>query len=98
MKCPTCGQEMEEGVVQSAREIFFAIEPHRFWFKVKKEEVLLSSPQLDPPDLCRIPFAALQKGGHQLCGEDQIKPTSANHSKRACPEGRALGVSGQNER
>ena len=43
MKCPTCGQEMEEGFVQSAREIFFAIEPHRFWFKVKKEEVLLSS-------------------------------------------------------
>lgn len=44
MKCPTCGQEMEEGFVQSAREIFFTIEPHRFWFKVKKkEEVLLSS-------------------------------------------------------
>ena len=43
MKCPTCGQEMEEGFVQSAREIFFSIEPHRFWFKVKKEEVLLSS-------------------------------------------------------
>ena len=35
MKCPTCGQEMEEGFVQSAREIFFTIEPHRFWFKVK---------------------------------------------------------------
>ena len=57
MKCPTCGQEMEEGVVQSAREIFFAIEPHRFWFKVKKEEVLLSSHNWTRPTciayLCR---------------------------------------------
>ena len=43
MKCPTCGQEMEEGFVQSAREIFFTIEPHRFWFKVKKEEEVLLS-------------------------------------------------------
>lgn len=58
MKCPTCGQEMEEGVVQSAREIFFTIEPHRFWFKVKKEEeVLLSSHNWTRPTcvayLCR---------------------------------------------
>ena len=57
MKCPTCGQEMEEGFVQSAREIFFAIEPHRFWFKVKKEEVLLSSHNWTRPTcvayLCR---------------------------------------------
>ena len=57
MKCPTCGQEMEEGVVQSAREIFFAIEPHRFWFKVKKEEALLSSHNWTRPTciayLCR---------------------------------------------
>lgn len=57
MKCPTCGQEMEEGFVQSAREILFAIEPHRFWFKVKKEEVLLSSHNWTRPTciayLCR---------------------------------------------
>lgn len=57
MKCPTCGQEMEEGFVQSVREIFFAIEPHRFWFKVKKEEVLLSSHNWTRPTcvayLCR---------------------------------------------
>ena len=57
MKCPTCGQEMEEGFVQGAREIFFAIEPHRFWFKVKKEEVLLSSHNWTRPTcvayLCR---------------------------------------------
>ena len=57
MKCPTCGQEMEEGFVQSAREIFFAIEPHRFWFKVKKAEVLLSSHNWTRPTciayLCR---------------------------------------------
>lgn len=57
MMCPTCGQEMEEGFVQSAREIFFAIEPHRFWFKVKKEEVLLSSHNWTRPTcvayLCR---------------------------------------------
>lgn len=48
---------MEEGVVQSAREIFFTIEPHRFWFKVKKEEVLLSSHNWTRPTciayLCR---------------------------------------------
>ena len=52
-----CGQEMEEGFVQSAREIFFTIEPHRFWFKVKKEEVLLSSHNWTRPTciayLCR---------------------------------------------
>lgn len=57
MKCPTCGQEMEEGFVQSAREIFFTIEPHRFWFKVKKEEVLLSAHNWTRPTciayLCR---------------------------------------------
>jgi hypothetical protein len=51
MKCPICGQRMEEGFVQSAREIFFTIEPHRFWFKVKKEEgeVLLSSHNWNRP-------------------------------------------------
>lgn len=45
MKCPTCGQEMEEGFVQCAREIYCTIEPHLFFFKAKKEEgeILLSS-------------------------------------------------------
>ena len=45
MKCPTCGQEMEEGFAQCAREIYFTIEPHLFFFKAKKEEgeILLSS-------------------------------------------------------
>ena len=57
MKCPTCGQEMEEGFVQSAREIFFTIEPDRVWFKVKKEEVLLRTHNWTRPTciayLCR---------------------------------------------
>ena len=59
MKCPTCGQEMEEGVVQSAREIYFTVEPNLFFFRVKKEkgDILLSSHNWTRPTciayLCR---------------------------------------------
>lgn len=30
MKCPCCGKEMESGVVQSARNIFFTTKAHKF--------------------------------------------------------------------
>ena len=32
MKCPYCGNEMESGVVQSARTIFFTTKEHKNWF------------------------------------------------------------------
>lgn len=44
MKCPCCNREMEKGVVQSAREIFFTTESHNFWFMPSgNQEVSLSS-------------------------------------------------------
>ena len=46
MKCPCCGKEMQSGVVQSARQIFFTENPHRFWFfpdAAGKDEVMLST-------------------------------------------------------
>lgn len=45
MKCPCCGKEMESGVVQSAREIFFTNKHHKNWFIPDKSngEVLLST-------------------------------------------------------
>jgi hypothetical protein len=33
LKCPICNREMKEGVIQSARTIFFTTEPHSFFFK-----------------------------------------------------------------
>lgn len=32
MKCPCCGNEMESGIVQSARTIFFITKEHKNWF------------------------------------------------------------------
>ena len=50
MKCPCCNNEMKKGVVQSAREVFFAAEPHSVWFKPRgNEEVTLSSYNLSRP-------------------------------------------------
>ena len=46
MKCPCCGNEMESGVVQSARTIFFTTKEHKNWFLpdgANREEVNLSS-------------------------------------------------------
>ena len=31
MNCPYCGNEMVNGVVQSAREIFFTTQPRKGW-------------------------------------------------------------------
>ena len=87
------------GCPECQRNLFYSrTEP--LFLQGEKREGRYSSqlPQLDPADLCRIHLPQLPKGGHRLCGEGGIKPTSANHSKKACPEGRALGVSGQNER
>ena len=44
MKCPYCDKEMTSGVVQSARQIFFAAKAHKFWFfpDPANNEVLLS--------------------------------------------------------
>ena len=45
MKCPICNREMQEGVVQSGRTIFFTTEPHKFFFTpdiAVGEEIALS--------------------------------------------------------
>ena len=40
MKCPYCGSEMADGVVQSAREIFFTTQPRKGWnFLNLKQEI-----------------------------------------------------------
>lgn len=46
MKCPCCKKEMIQGVVQSARQIFFTDKPHKMWFvpdMAVKDEILLST-------------------------------------------------------
>lgn len=45
MKCPYCGGEMINGVVQGGRAFFFATERHTFWMwpNTAKGEVMLSS-------------------------------------------------------
>ena len=35
MNCPYCGKEMLDGVVQSAREIFFTTQPRNGWMNFK---------------------------------------------------------------
>lgn len=45
MKCSFCGKEMESGVVQSARHIFFTTKAHKVWFypdTACEKEVVLS--------------------------------------------------------
>lgn len=52
MKCPCCGKEMERGVVQSARQIYFTTKPHKNWFAPNLEcgsEILLSSQNWTSP-------------------------------------------------
>lgn len=46
MKCPCCGKEMTNGVVQSSRHIFFTTKPHKNWFfpnPVGNKDIVLSS-------------------------------------------------------
>ncbi len=46
MKCPYCGKEMETGVVQSARKIFFTTKAQKNWILpdiMWDEETVLSS-------------------------------------------------------
>lgn len=46
MQCPCCGKEMESGVVQSARNIFYTTKAHKFCFfpdTACDGEVMLSS-------------------------------------------------------
>ena len=45
MKCPICNREMKEGVIQSARTIFFTTEAHTLFFRpdnAGNEEITLS--------------------------------------------------------
>ena len=37
MQCPWCGAEMEAGLVQSARKIFFTTGARKSWFFVEPE-------------------------------------------------------------
>ena len=51
MNCPYCGNEMVDGVVQSAREIFFTTQPRNGWmtFKPHGGDVSLSCHNLTRP-------------------------------------------------
>ena len=44
MTCPFCNQEMKDGVVQSARKIFFTTKPRNGWmlFEPRGEDTMLS--------------------------------------------------------
>lgn len=55
MKCPCCGKEMINGVVQSARQVFFTTQAHKFWFSPdtkRSDEVLLCSDNWISPTSC----------------------------------------------
>lgn len=55
MKCPCCGKEMINGVVQSARQIFFTTKAHKFWFAPdanRNDEVLLCPDTWIAPTSC----------------------------------------------
>ena len=40
MKCPCCGNEMESGIVQSARTVFFTTKEHKNWFFIHNYLIL----------------------------------------------------------
>ncbi len=41
-RCPYCGEELEEGYVQSARPIFYDKEERFFWFFPRKKSIKLA--------------------------------------------------------
>jgi hypothetical protein len=43
MKCPYCGNEMEQGYVQSARKVFFTTEPHKLLLVPEGDDLLLTT-------------------------------------------------------
>lgn len=43
MKCPFCGREMTEGFVQSSRWVYFTKQRHKFFFRPKEDDVVLST-------------------------------------------------------
>ena len=49
MLCPWCHREMAKGVVQGGREIFFARRPHKFFFRPRGDEILLTEHNLAAP-------------------------------------------------
>ena len=58
MKCPYCETEMERGVVQSARQMFFTKEPHSVLFVARKnKDVVISHDNFTCPScyayICR---------------------------------------------
>lgn len=42
MKCPYCNNEMEQGFVQSARDIFWSKEKHKVFFNVREGELTIA--------------------------------------------------------
>lgn len=43
MKCPFCDRNMQEGVVQSGRKVYFTEKPHKFFFNAEADEVTLTT-------------------------------------------------------
>ena len=74
MKCPYCGNEMESGVVQSARTIFFTTKEHKNWFfpdVASGEEVTLSSHNWTRPTCKAFHCAFCQKVVIDYAGENE---------------------------
>lgn len=49
MKCPYCSNEMEEGVVQSARQFYFTTKPKKFSLTPDVTDVWLSTHNMTNP-------------------------------------------------
>lgn len=50
MRCPYCNNEMKDGYVQSARQIFFTVKPHKIFFVGSQDdETILSNYNLTSP-------------------------------------------------
>lgn len=74
MKCPCCGNEMDSGVVQSARTIFFTTKEHKNWFLpdvASEEEVTLSSHNWTRPTCKAYHCAFCQKVVIDYAGENE---------------------------
>lgn len=64
MKCPFCGNVMTNGIVQSARQIFFTTKAHKNWFLpdvATREEIVLSSHNWTGPTCVAYHCAACKK-------------------------------------
>lgn len=48
MKCPYCGREMEEGYLQSMKEVIYAKKPHKILSIPRKDDIRLTTNAIAP--------------------------------------------------